>query len=344
MRFPKLKLILRDQEFWLALVGATSLAADAVSEGSVSIFRGVSVAAMVGLLISRAVKLLRMYARKHVPLVAVIGKADAQYRDTLSQVELALQAHRIPIADLERTFGLYHEDWVFHRESLLPTDSDSWKQDLAKVQRKFWRLAERVPGRKVYHFFVNGPAAFALGMGAMLGSRTEYVFYQYVAGGEGTVYQPQIDFRPTEYPQGPHILKTRVDTFEHIRVEGKDSIPAEYEGEILAAIHLAGHNPRGEVERFNKDRKWPLVFIDSEYGGTIPLDGDWVRIAREISNVLLELAADRRVDRLHLFLSMPLPLAFAVGSALGPFVRASVYNYFPSEGTYNEVFQLEGVW
>lgn len=326
-------LLLRDKEFWFGLLGFLTLLADAVAEASISPLRVIAILVIVVLLDLRVLELRRLHLEKQIPFLVVIGKSDEEYRDTLGQVRLALDGRKINVEVLEKGFGLYGEDWVYRRESPLPEAADSWRETLLRVESKFWRLAERVPGKKVYHLFINGPSAFAMGMGALLGARTVFVLYHY----EGNAYHPLIDF--SRAPVGVHTLKTHVEAYEYLQVD-KDELKPGETGEVNVALYLAGHDPRGGVKQLSQEQKRPMVSIVGRFQGTIPHDADWIKLSREVASILLELSSDPRVTRLHLFLSLPLVIAFATGSALGRFVKASLYNWFPRAG-YREVLRLD---
>lgn len=52
------------------------------------------------------------------------------------------------------------------------------------------------------------------------------------------------------------------------------------------------------------------------------------------------LQKSQAVQRIHLFHSMPVPLAFGLGMALGPFVDITVYNWERDQSTYFPVLRL----
>lgn len=335
------KFIVADQDFWLIVIAGLGFIADAVAERHLSILRIVTIVAVVGLALSYIYRKLKLQREKKVPFLVVVGKSDEQYRDTLSQVEETLMRYRLEVPLLEKTFGLLREDWIVRRESPLPPNPTAWRETISKIDRRFWRLAERIPGRKVYHLFMNGPATLAMALGAVIGSRTEFIYYHFMPGTGTLPYHPVVDFRSETIPEGPHILKSRVDDYRLVRVSGMERLDPDRCTQVAVAIHLAGHDPTGDVRQWVRADGHPVVTIASRFRGTIPLTADWIRLAREVATPLLEMMGREGVERLHLFLSAPLPVAFCVGVALGRFVRASVYNYFPEKGAYEEVFKLE---
>ncbi|OPX35834.1 hypothetical protein B1H10_00355 [candidate division KSB1 bacterium 4484_188] len=335
------KTLLWDQDFWLILIATIGFGADAAAEGKLTILRIITIVAMAGIVVSYLFRKIKLQKEKRVPYLVVIGKGDSQYRDTRSQVETALADFRIHVHELKRAFGLHGEDWIFRRESQLSTDPEVWKTTITKIENKFWRLAERIPGRKTYHFFMNGPATLAFAMGATIGSRNEYVFYHYMPASGRNPYHDIINFEKSDSPEGHHKLKTKIKKYKMIHASGEDKLNGMPRRDVLVALYLAGHSPVGDVTERSKQSGLPLIVIQSKFKGTIPLDQDWILLSQEVSSVLLDIAGRENVERLHLFLSVPLPIAFCVGSAMGKFVRATVYNYFPGLGGYEKVFNLE---
>lgn len=326
-------MLIRDKEFWFGLSGFLALLADAVAEATISPLRVMAILVIGVLVVLRILELRRLYLEKQVPFLTLIGKSDEEYRDMLSQLGLALDSRKINPGVLQREFGVYEQDWVYRRESSLPETPDPWRETLLRVESRFWRLAERVSGKKVYQMFINAPSAFAMGMGALLGARTVFVLYHH----QGNAYYPLIDF--SRLPLGVHTLKTYVEPYEYLDVDTSE-LTSNEATEVSVAVYLAGHDPRGSVSQLSQKQKRPMVSIVGRFQGTIPHDADWIKLSREVTSVLLKLSSDSRVVRLHLFISLPLVIAFAVGSALGRFVKASLYNWFPRIG-YREVLRLD---
>ncbi|WP_457622954.1 SAVED domain-containing protein, partial [Persephonella sp.] len=99
----------------------------------------------------------------------------------------------------------------------------------------------------------------------------------------------------------------------------------------------ASHNPYADVESFLKDEKrdYPIVKIESkEFQGNIPLPKDfeeldddyWIRYVSEIYSALNILKNIYNIKRFHFFLSVPVPIAFGLGMAVGHFWDGIIYN------------------
>ena len=83
-----------------------------------------------------------------------------------------------------------------------------------------------------------------------------------------------------------------------------------------------------------------FVNVRSTFEGTIPVDADWLLIAREVNTVLLNLLGSVAVKELHLFPAVPLPLAFAIGMGLDTRSPVLVYQWDASQRQYDEVLHL----
>lgn len=336
-----LKTIFADFEFWMIAAAAVGAIANAEDKFKLISFSSLTILAMLGLMLFHVRRKLNLKKQKRVPFLVVIGKSENEFRDTLNEVDLALTKYHSDLENLKKAYNLRENNWIYHQDIPLSTKPKDWHNTILKIRERFWELAAELPGRKVYQFIMNAPASLALALGATIGSRNEYIFLHYMAGTGENPYHDVIDFSKEQISAGVRILHTRIDKFEHIQALGLEDLNQSKPVEILVAIHLAGHCPIGDVAKRSKETGLPMIVIQSHFGGTIPLNADWIRIAREVANVLLKVSSQENTERLHLFLSLPLPVAFCVGTALGRFVRATVYNYFPKPGRYFEVFKLE---
>ena len=80
-----------------------------------------------------------------------------------------------------------------------------------------------------------------------------------------------------------------------------------------------------------------MIEIRSKFKGTIPLDADWIQIARELNTVLLSASESAGCSELHVFAAAPMPLAFTMGMGLDTRVNAVVYQW--RAPGYVEVFR-----
>ena len=299
-----------------------------------------------------------LYLKKQIPFVLGLCP-ETKYRDMINEVtSTAEKQNKLKIETVEDEYNLEDEDWRFHRSEPLPPDSKEWKKTLRKVTRRFESLSQRVPGEKVYHFFLNCPATFALGLGALIGPRETYVAYHYQPGKGDQVYFPQIDFSGSQPREGgTHYIKTEVEEYRYInleldqenqggqeKLEGKGDEKNQYEEnrseDLYVAINLSGHSPVSDTKKLAQEKGALVAVLSSGFGGTIPLEEDWVQIVREINSRIEELLETEGPVRLHLFLSMPIVLAFALGASFGPFQPITVWHWYRDQKGYQKVFTL----
>jgi hypothetical protein len=68
---------------------------------------------------------------------------------------------------------------------------------------------------------------------------------------------------------------------------------------------------------------------------------DWILCAREILTLLYQQITRCRPERVHLFLSAPVALAFTLGMGTEHFLPVTVYNWWPKERQYHPVLPLD---
>ncbi len=191
----------------------------------------------------------------------------------------------------------------------------------------------------MFHIFLNCPAALAIGLGSIIGTKYEVVLHHYQKGSGDNPYYPVIDFYSlsTLNQDGVHILKSRVNApNQFIRVEEPQTLSSI----VLVSLFLAGHDLKGDVEKISNERKIPALHIRSTMEGTIPLNADWLRASREVASCLLNLASNKEIKTIELYLSCPIILAFAIGMAFGTQTPIEVYNWFPVSKGYKPVLGL----
>ena len=272
---------------------------------------------------------------KHVPVVCVVGKPDDEARRTF---ELALEAIRDTagfraFTSVERFFNVQYRETLRHQESPFPPgDPQSWHDFIHQVQERIGRFVDRLPGTKVFHVFIQGPASLALGLGAVFACKHPLIVYQWA----GTGYKPVLDLREnprrvTDPVTGElRFLSIPEDAFMGL---GEDT---------AVALGLASHSLEGSVRSFLQERgngQWKVIVVKSTYGGTLKED-DWAPVVQELFSVFCMLHDRQEVRRIHLFHSMPVALAFGLGMALGDVLPITVYNWTKDQATYHPVMKL----
>lgn len=280
--------------------------------------------------IRRSVHLL--HSEKPVPLVLVAGvprraaEADlALLKDTITHHTGFKDFHTV-----EQFFNVRYDDLLAHRHDPLPTDPAVWHDFLDQAQQEARQFLEHVAGRRVYHVAVRGPSALAMGLGAVIGTRSRVVGYHY----SDNHYHPVLDLTDD-------VRQVKESSADRPFLFVSMIYPEAFAEDTAVVLDLAGHIPTGDVQAYlaTWPQPPPLVEVRNTYRGNLPV-GDWVPVVQELFSVFNVLQRDRAVRRIHLFQAMPGPLALGLGMALGPFVPITVYQYDRTQGTYFPALHL----
>jgi len=152
-------------------------------------------------------------------------------------------------------------------------------------------------------------------------------------------YLPLIDFhsRSDLSKGGIHDIKSKVDLpYEYISLGAPETLTDV----VLVSLHLSTHDPRSGVDKLASDRSLSAVHIRNTYNNTLSVDADWFKVANEVADVLLDLSSRPDVEKIELYQSCPITIAFAVGMALGTHARIGVFQWGSREKRYYPVFRL----
>ncbi len=272
---------------------------------------------------------------EHLPVMIGMRCSRDQFEELTRDAREAMAGYDFS-EEQHREQGLRNEDYSFYYEPLwLPTDADEWKRAIFQGCDIVAKIGRAISEPKVYHFFMRAPACYAIGLGAALGTKQEAIIHHHQKSPSRLAYTPVVKLTvPATGGRGPQIVKLQPNRdFRHISTEGTER-PAH---KMYAALDFAPNRTKGVDELARKDRAG-FAHIISNHGGDIPLDADWLQIARETTTVLLTLLAEG-CRELHLFPSAPVPLAFAIGMGLDTRSNVAVHQWL-AEGNYPEVFRL----
>jgi len=160
-----------------------------------------------------------------------------------------------------------------------------------RFRRRVEQLSRELPGRRVFHVFLNGPITMALGLGAAIGTMFEVVVHQYLPAAGELPYDSVVDFYTLSEtnPRGAHFLEDVVlDEFQYIDAEGE----LDDAKELYVSIFRAKDDPKPAVEqllmRQSKEDTQGLESwrIRQKVQGMLKPGDDWIRCAREIITLL----------------------------------------------------------
>lgn len=215
---------------------------------------------------------------------------------------------------------------------LLYTSGSLERESFSKEVREIHKTMDKIVSNGgVPHISLLCPASLAMGIGAMFGSQNPVVLYHY----QGNEYHMVIDLR-----SNTRIIKKLkdVNSFEKIRFEEVGN-----GGDCAFVVQFASHSPFADVEEFLRRRNLStrMIKVSHTDTGGITL-GDWSCEVAELMSLFQFIKTKRHFKRFHFFLSVPVPIAFAFGMALGHFVNASIYQYdSKDELSYFEALNLE---
>lgn len=273
---------------------------------------------------------------KHIPVVCVVGKRNfTEARRTFEQAKEAIGKTTgfSDFTGVEKFFKINYQRTLVYQGAPLPEETPrEWEELIDTVQRQVDEFADALPGSKLYHIFIQGPASLALGLGAIFGWKHPVIVYQWAAG----EYKPVLDLRGNPrrikdlVEQGHRFIKVPRDAFDGLTED------------TAVVLGMAGHPPWGEVENYLRNVlkvDWKIIAVENTYGGTLG-EEDWVPVVQELYSVFYKLHKNPNVRRIHLFHSMPVALAFGLGMSLGTFMPVTVYNWKAAESTYYPVLKL----
>jgi hypothetical protein len=166
---------------------------------------------------------------------------------------------------------------------------------------------------------LNGPSTFAFGLGAELGSTRSYTFLNF-------------DYSTGDYTYpitATRNLKEINDKSDKININ-PDKITDK---NINILFYFASHAPKPPTNKQN------IIIEAKDKKGFIPLE-EYEEIVRQINSAINMIKMQYKFDSLNLVFSMPVGMAFLLGWAVGKFLNADVYNYFPDTDQYCKVFNL----
>ena len=278
---------------------------------------------------------MALSSTKHVPVVCVVQKSDTEARRTFeSAKQTVLRVTGLTsFTPFERFFKVDFNLSLRHHEGPLPAnDPKPWINFIMRLQERIDRLADALPGKKVFHIFIQGPSSLALGLGAVFGWKHPVVVYQW----DGTGYKPVIKL--VENLRA--IKEYKVETYRFIEIPA-DAWENLTENTVVA-LGMAAHLPEGWVTNYLAEAghsDWKVIQVRNTYGGTLK-EEDWVPVIQELASVFYELQRRSEVKTIRLFHSMPVAMAFGLGMSLGNFIPIVVYNWQREEGTYYPVLEL----
>jgi len=277
----------------------------------------------------------QLTSQKHLPIVVTVGKPLDQAQEALVSAQQAitkLTGFRA-FKQLEETFNVRYQHLMPHESRRLQPNPEQWRDFIEDAQRSIHRFSDALPGEKLYHVFIFGPASLALGLGVAFGTKHPAVVYQKV----NDQYQPVVNLME-DVRRIKKIIKE--EEYKYIQI----SYPRSLAADTAVVLDMASHTAVSDVSRYLKEKgtDMEIVHVSSTYAGDLAED-DWSRPVEELYSLFHELQSKGGAARYHLFHTMPVTMAFTLGMALGNFLPITVYNWETPEATYYPVLKLNEI-
>jgi len=262
---------------------------------------------------------------KPAPQVAYsicVGKASYWF-DSFArrQQEAKLKSGSIRWEDVKRIYRIHDSDWVFLSHEALGENINEWLDVTQKIFRHFWSLMKRVEEVPIHHFFFIAPPSLTFAFGAYIGRKVPNRVYHHV----GNIQHPYLlvsDTTKRDTSNGLDSLNKRIKEteFKNVHIERNKG-----QGNEIIIIVLDFTNHKINSELLDENQAIEIVKVEHRNGiGHIPTEG-WEELAKEIASLILRYSDEN--NNIEIYVNTPLPLAFIVGSIVGPIKGIIICEY-----------------
>lgn len=266
-----------------------------------------------------------------VPFIQLFGKSKNELNKNFSKLKEFISDGRVMVDVL----GFSDENLSVFCEDFIENNIDTYLNYLRDFYYKVKRVYEI--DFEVNLHLLGSLSSFAFLMGLVLGAKKRFVIYHYQDGRVHKVF----DF----VKQSARVLKSKKNHYEYIKFQTFYNDPDS--DELVVSLYIASHNPINDAANFAKEKlNCNMVEIRlKEQQGYLPLDNEkiWIDVVREIYSLLTENTLDFKnvIKKYHFIFSVPVPIAFALGMAIGDYKKILVYNFDKQIGSYIKVFDSD---
>ncbi len=235
------------------------------------------------------------------------------------------------LGEVERTLkyiklfhGIQREELELYTGRL---EGEAWKEVCIRFNTALRELEGKLKNRLKLSIAINGPATLAFALGVLYTSKKPFIFNHFVHG-EGRYF-------PIEVVHTRE-LKELVEDFEHTASELMDR-----GGKDIAVILTGAHHASiRDVESFLEKQGISadiLMLKPLREQGNIPPELH-KHIAKEYATGIQRVKESKSYESIHFFFSVPISIAFMVGTAYGHYGHGYIYNY--EKNTYTKVLEI----
>lgn len=207
---------------------------------------------------------------------------------------------------------------------------EEWEKACREFYERFNLIKYRLPGVKVFHLGMRGPAVLSFALGVLFGHFDPFVFYHYQVLEGIPKYHPIRVLTPRNLKERTAEYKIIKPKFEK---KGKD---------LVIILNFSHHEPTGDVKKYVSEflEEPSFLILETEYKGNLPIES-FLETARESASFIQEVRKEHSFESYHLFFSCPIGIAFMVGLAFGHYVDGLLYNYQKESALYQPVLDFQ---
>jgi hypothetical protein len=212
----------------------------------------------------------------------------------------------------------------------LPPDKTIWNNLLKETKDKINNIYKKFPKANLH--LLGSLATFMFAVGIIITSKKKYCIYH---------------FQDNELVKVMDLCKKtarslkgeKKEKFNHIEIEEVKN----NSDKLSIILYLASHNPKQDAYSFiDKNLKSNKIFIKTVSNqGNLPLDNQekWINMVTEIYSAIDNFQNNSKttIKSHHFFMSLPVPIALALGMAIGDYKQNHIYQYDKENQTYFEI-------
>lgn len=294
---------------------------------------------ILGMLTYALIDTWKLIKEKHIPIIVDVGD-DLEYVESMrNTVYDLMRKYKFNSRIYLHQLGIKEAYLTVHEDHYLSSDMDEWRYLVETYADHLYHLNTDLEGIRNFHIFMKCPVSLAVGLGAVTGTKNAVALYHYIDGRYEKVINIVNDEKAS--PMGTHSIKDRVDQpFKYIKVIE----PEKEASHLFISLGLASHPPFADVYRLTSSKDVAILNIANIYNNTLSTSEDWLMAAREALTAIMKWASKKSVNKVDLFISAPLPLAFAIGMGLGRQSAITVHQWFAQESAYHPVLELNQLY
>ena len=215
---------------------------------------------------------------------------------------------------------------IFPLPATLP-HSESWLPFFKNFRKRTLEIKDRIPFPFSLHLALKTPITFSFGAGIVIGTGKLPIAVYHFENGK---YHRVIDLT-----EDSRQIKRRRRELRHIEIISETEKETDT---AVVALQVASHETRRKGEELAEHFNGDFFYIHApELKGGVPLSENWTEIVAELYEAMNRVY-DRGYRKFHLIMSVPNPIAFALGMAVGNYWDIEVWSYFKELKDYKPVF------